>query len=399
MQPWFKNARVWVKMHFSKGLLIGIILSVLLHLMMIVALLQKSSSALELSPENGLLINATLMAPATQSMNIQQAVTNESAAIAASGATKIEALPENPVRTESNNALNQATYSISDAVESPIDAPPVMLDADNGNSNAQGANAQGANSQGNSTQGNSLETNTSVNDELGEALTSERSPINPDAYQYVETYFDVRTDINAPPQASPAGNAKIIFQLTQNNTQYQIDSFTAPKGFAALFMANLTQKSVGNFTAQGLQPLQYDYQFGDKPDKTYHATFDWAREKLRMTTIKGTQIVNLTNGAQDLLSFMYQLMYVPPLNNLQFNITNGKKFALYSYLFEGEELVETKMGALNTIHIARENDDHDEKTDVWLATDYQHLPVKIRKTEKNGKVYELLATKILTKAN
>jgi hypothetical protein len=30
--------------------------------------------------------------------------------------------------------------------------------------------------------------------------------------------------------------------------------------------------------------------------------------------------------------------------------------------------------------------------------DYQYLPVKIRKTLKNGKVYELLARDLLTKA-
>jgi hypothetical protein len=373
MQTYFKNARAWIKTHFSTGLALGIVLSVLLHLMMMVTLLQRAPLA-NLSSENTLLIDATLILPKPKS--VAKAVTPQlEERTKPLDTAETQALPE---RASSDN-----TNIITDAVESAIDTPPVMLNSENFNGNTQALN-------------NTLSTTKA--DELDAEVGLEAMLINPDAYQYVETYFDVRIDMNAKPQASPAGNAKIIFQLTQNNTQYQIQSFTAPKGLAALFISNLTQKSVGKLTSKGLQPLQYDYQFGDKAGKTYRANFDWEREKLSMTTIKGTQVVNLTADAQDLLSFMYQLMYVPPLNNLQFNITNGKKFALYSYLFEGEELVDTKMGVLNTLHIARENDDHDEKTDLWLATDYQYLPVKIRKTEKNGKVYELLATKILTKA-
>ncbi len=379
MPSYFKNARAWLKTHFSKGLLVGIVLSVLLHLMMIVALLERQSSDARLSSESTLLIDATLLQPKPilPKPNIipKDPIPQLDDSPKPLASAKAQTLPADTV---SDN-----TYRMTDAVESATDESVIL----------NGEDFSGDTGTANAVAPLSNQEDASLAEENVEVVA-----INPDAYQYVETYFDVRTDISAKPQASPAGNAKIIFQLTQNNSQYQIESFTAPKGLAALFISNLTQKSVGNFTSKGLQPLQYDYQFGDKADKTYRATFDWQREKLSMTTIKGTQIVNLTNGAQDLLSFMYQLMYVPPLNNLQFNITNGKKFAMYSYLFEGEESVDTKMGALNTVHIARENDDHDEKTDLWLATDYQYLPVKIRKTEKNGKVYELLATKILTKA-
>ena len=36
----------------------------------------------------------------------------------------------------------------------------------------------------------------------------------------------------------------------------------------------------------------------------------------------------------------------------------------------------------------------EDKTELWLALDYQYIPVKIRKTESDNKVYELLATRI-----
>lgn len=368
----------YCKKHFSKGLLIAVLVSVLLHgFMLYEAILYQAFGLtpidLASTPEDVSQITATLSIPVPTAA-VVPSLKNPSK----EPPTPAKTSPPTQTADNPTEGVTQA-HAISDAVYTPTDAPlPTLNPVPINHLNDGGTDAQAT--------------------ETVEPEVAEAQAINPSAYPYAETYFDVRTDMSASAQASPAGNAKMIFQLTNNNTQYQIDSLTAPKGLAALFIANLTQKSVGNFTTQGLQPTQYDYQFGDKPDKTYRARFDWDKANLYLTTKKGEQVVKLDVGAQDLLSFMYQFMYVPPLNNLQFSITNGKKLALYTYLFEGEELVDTKMGALKTVHIARENDDHDEKTDLWLAVDYQYLPVKIRKTEKNGKVYELLATKILTKA-
>ena len=74
-------------------------------------------------------------------------------------------------------------------------------------------------------------------------------------------------------------------------------------------------------------------------------------------------------------------------------MTNGKRFKTYYYGFEGEETLETALGKVRTIHIGRSNND-DEKTELWLAVDYHHLPVKISKTEKDGTVTERIATRL-----
>ena len=221
-------------------------------------------------------------------------------------------------------------------------------------------------------------------------------------FRSIETSFDVRTDINASPTQSGVGRASIVFKLDDDGIHYQIDSLIEPKGFAALFISNLTQTSRGLVSTQGLQPQQYDYQFGNKADKTYRAAFDWENRQLTLQTSKGVKQVPLKIGAQDLLSFMYQFMYVTPVGDLQVTMTNGKQLTAYEYRFAGQEVVQTKMGDLNTIHLARvkasQADKSDEKTEVWLALDYQYTPVKIRKIEKSGKMYELLATRIKTEA-
>ncbi len=215
--------------------------------------------------------------------------------------------------------------------------------------------------------------------------------INENAYQYVETEFEVRTEIDGAPE----GAAKIVFNLLDGQ-QYQLTSLIKPQGLAALIVSDLMQTSEGQLTKSGLQPLSYLYQYGDKVDKTYSAKFDWTNKTVNLTTAKGTKTEEITDGTQDLLSFMYQFMYVAPLERMQISIATGKKLATYDYSFGGEENINIPLGEIKTIHIVHENENTDEKTELWLAIDYQYLPVKIRKIEKNGRVYELVANRIST---
>lgn len=209
-------------------------------------------------------------------------------------------------------------------------------------------------------------------------------------YRYVETEFDVRRGQDS----SAAGQAKITFQINEDNT-YKLTSTTEAVGLASLFFGRLVQKSEGLVTDHGLKPSQFSYQYDAKKDKDQIAYFAWTDGIIELHTAKGKKIEPLADNAQDLLSFMYQFMFEPPLTNMQLNITNGKHLRTYHYSFEGEELIKTKMGEINTIHLLKQ-DDNEEKTEIWLATEYQYLPVKIRKTEKNGSVIEQTIRNIKT---
>jgi hypothetical protein len=93
---------------------------------------------------------------------------------------------------------------------------------------------------------------------------------------------------------------------------------------------------------------------------------------------------------------MYQFMHVAPLQQMQLPIVNGKKLRIYDYSFEGEAQVSSVLGELKTIHIVHSGSSEEEKTELWLAIDYQYVPVKIRKIESNGSVVEMQATRINT---
>ena len=177
---------------------------------------------------------------------------------------------------------------------------------------------------------------------------------------------------------------------------YILKSEVEAKGLASLFLGKLKQQSDGIVTEQGLKPSSYFYQYGDNEDKTQRASFDWQAGILTMQNGKKIKTAPLVEGTQDFLSFMYQFMFVPPLEQMQLSIANGKKLGTYDYGFEGEVTLSTKMGELQTVHIFRSRADSDEKTEFWLALDYHYLPVKVRQTEKDGDVIEQIATRIST---
>lgn len=213
--------------------------------------------------------------------------------------------------------------------------------------------------------------------------------INENAYQYVETTFNVSTKIGG----SPEGSATMTYNLL-DGTHYQINSVAKARGLAALVLSELLQTSEGELTKTGLRPSKFTYNYGDKVSKSRLATFDWQAKTVSTQTAAGTQTETLPDDAQDLLSFMYQFMYVPPLHTMQIHIVNGKNLHTYDYSFEGESSILLPMGEVNTIHIQHSNDETEEKIDLWLAVDYQYLPVKILKIDKNGKTYEFSASRI-----
>jgi hypothetical protein len=212
-------------------------------------------------------------------------------------------------------------------------------------------------------------------------------PAMPEPYSAVETTFDVFMN----DESTRVGTALIRYE-TLAESKYQLTWEVKATGLLGLVYPNLVQTSQGNVSDTGLQPQLYMYQFGNKADKTYEARFNWSDKMLTLKTAKGEKHSDVSDNAQDFLSFMYQFMFVPPLSNMQMTLTNGKKVAVYDYAFEGEETLKLPFGEIKTYHIKHAKTDSEDKTELWLAMDYQYLPVKIRKTEKDGTVIEQVAT-------
>lgn len=210
------------------------------------------------------------------------------------------------------------------------------------------------------------------------------------------SYVDMEYALSRGGDSGNIGNVHVTYNKERDGS-YQLRSESKAQGLATLFVSGtLVQTSNGVVNEHGLQPTHFAYEFGSREDKRQYADFDWAAGQLTMRSAKGDKTEALPAGTQDQLSFMYQYMFVPPLVHMQLAVTNGKKLSHYSYTFEGEETVSTKLGELHTLHIAKSSGAGEEKTELWLATDHHYLPIKIRKTEKDGKLYEQIVTRLST---
>jgi hypothetical protein len=234
-------------------------------------------------------------------------------------------------------------------------------------------------------------TDESSGDELVETVEA-----RPQAAAYIEADFELKRRVNGETVAGTVGEAHISYKADTSG-RYSIKSVARAKGFASLFVSGqLRQESEGRVSEKGLQPERFLYQYGDDEAKAQRASFDWAGGVLHMESAKGKTTARLVPGTQDMLSFMYQFMFTPPLEEMSLTVTNGKRLRTYDYSFEGEEQISTKMGDFRTIHIAKSGADGKDKTEVWLAMDYQYIPVKIRKTEDSGNVIEQIVTRLST---
>lgn len=230
----------------------------------------------------------------------------------------------------------------------------------------------------------------------GSAPENSFEPIETTTADYTPPYhqFIMQFDVTTGEDKGQIGSAQIEYNTTSDNT-YTITSILEPNFIASLIIKGaLIQTSQGSYSEQGLKPKHYEYAFAKKADKTYSADFDWDNNKLTMHTSKGDAQTDLSPAAQDLLSFMFQFMFIPPLQEMNLAITTGRKFRTYNYSFEGEESIKTKLGDIKTLHIKNVRGEEQEKTELWLAVDYRNIPVKIRKTEKDGKVIEQTITNL-----
>ncbi|WP_041359522.1 DUF3108 domain-containing protein [Methylotenera versatilis] len=211
----------------------------------------------------------------------------------------------------------------------------------------------------------------------------------PQAYKYVETEFEVRHG-NDP---SDIGITRIVFNLDKNRT-YILTRMTQTQSQTSLLSDTLAENSEGIVTDKGLIPSFYSYQYGKDPKNSQNVRFAWSNRKLQMHSSKADKSEDLSTGTQDSLSYMYQFMFSPPLEDTEITMANGDKQTTYTYSLQGEEEISTKLGKLNTLHLLIS--DGEEKTELWLGVDYQYLPVRVHTTEKNGSSVDQVVTSIYT---
>lgn len=188
------------------------------------------------------------------------------------------------------------------------------------------------------------------------------------------------------------GQVAVTYTVKSNN--YTITSIGEANGLVSLFVPGKhVQVSQGKVTREGLKPESFWIERGQKADKRNSVQFDWSQQTLTYP-LRNRESVSLPPNAQDFLSFLYQFSFAPPQAGQEVFVTDGRKLDRYTFALMGEENLETPVGLLATLHLAARKEGR-ITAELWLAKDYELLPIKIRLVDKKGDTLTQVATSII----
>ena len=168
----------------------------------------------------------------------------------------------------------------------------------------------------------------------------------------------------------------------RTGSKYEVDSALQASGFFVSLVAGvLHQVSRGEITAAGLQPDHFMMRRGDGEGET--AEFLRGSNELRLTRGGKTRTLPLPAKIQDTQSFLFQLAFDAPRlkspeDRLEVLVTNARKVYRHQFRQLGKATIQTRMGAVSTLHLLSEAADPEDAYEVWLAPEYHYLPVKLK---------------------
>ncbi|HMN83662.1 MAG TPA: DUF3108 domain-containing protein [Burkholderiaceae bacterium] len=192
--------------------------------------------------------------------------------------------------------------------------------------------------------------------------------------------------------------ARVEYQLQFDGDRYAMRSEGSARGLTALFYSGLiTQSSTGRIGAGGVQPERYVEQRGKRAPRTVEV------DRAHCEVVFGDSSRRpLVEGAQDRLSSLLQLGLLARGSPTSFvagrqielpELTNSS-VQIARYRSEGAQQLDTESGPLRALHLVRLKQGGEEPTiEIWLGYDHAMLPVRIRVTEYNGRVFDQLLSK------
>lgn len=192
--------------------------------------------------------------------------------------------------------------------------------------------------------------------------------------------------------------ARVEYRLQLDGDRYAMRSEGSARGLTALFYSGLiTQSSTGRIGAGGVQPERYVEQRGKRAPRAVEID----RAHCEVVFGDGSRRP-LVDGAQDRLSSLLQLGLLARGSPASFDagrqielpeLTNSS-VQIARYRSEGAQQLDTDDGPLRALHLVRLKGGGEEPTiEIWLGYDHAMLPVRIRVTEYNGRVFDQLLSK------
>src|SRR5210317_519750 len=205
--------------------------------------------------------------------------------------------------------------------------------------------------------------------------------LGPNKQQHIEPFGQNQQNALQARTKNHIGYVDIFY--TREDDRYSLEFFSDNIGLANLYLNQLYQKSSGLITKSGLQPITYQYKYGESIHR--EVTIDWQQNKAVINNQKRIKTTDLPPETQDQLSVLFNFLFLDPLKVMNIPVTNGKNLKIYHYLFSDEGVMEVNKTRFNFVHIEKISDKK-ERLNLWLAKEYGFLPIKIIMTEEDSRL-------------
>lgn len=204
--------------------------------------------------------------------------------------------------------------------------------------------------------------------------TASESPASTMLPVRIEMVFDLHYGI-------AGGEQKLVWE--SEGGSYTLTSTAVATGLAGVFYrGRFEQTSQGRISPQGLLPQTFVDRRGDRVAR---ATLDPEAGRIQLTTATGeTRQMEGRPGLQDVLSLVFQLALTgPSAGEQRVAVFNGRALREYTFELRGVKTLETVLGAMDTLHVARIARPG-ERFEIWLAVDRFYLPVRMVRSDDKG---------------
>ena len=196
------------------------------------------------------------------------------------------------------------------------------------------------------------------------------------------------------------GNATRI--LSENSTTYTLTFNTN----ASMFFYSIETLQTSTFLWQENKIIPLIYKGKDartfKDDNNLQLSFNHEQSILTVEKSGQKQEEKLSYGLLDPL-LAYEAIRLKAIahdknfnvKNLQYMIYDLGGIKEYNFINSGPFIVETSLGEVNCIKLSRIRKNSDRKTHVWLAVDYDYIPIKILQENNNEEVATLAITSLV----
>ena len=167
-------------------------------------------------------------------------------------------------------------------------------------------------------------------------------------------------------------------------------SFTLTNG-GKIMVVGFHEVSVFKVEGARIQPKSYVHQETGLINRRREVHFTPGTDTIRSLYKEQWYDLPRTDMTLDRLSQQEQLRLTllndpTPAGDISIQVADGKRVKDYQLLYVGEEILETALGPIRTLHFERLHDNPERKSDMWLAPDWDYLMVKTLHIEDNSPV-------------